>query len=446
MASVAKLEDALQHVHSLTKTALTKELASVVRASQGASRASWKSAQRPNWWEEGRHVSTDNVDHAVPVFGPLKSQSADDMRAALVTFYKSRIYFEQHVRGSPNEATYLEEDCNDGKNPFPPEHYAQNEDEPAEEEAEEQPEEQSEEQPDEAKEDEVMEEVVDVEPDKEDEVTEKVVAKEDDDGENSESENEDEQEDDTEYDVNELDAYAKKLKRGAPDKMLAMLQTKLEEFMDAMDSKPNGWTSMHEEYKMRVAFHLCCAKMLCDLASMKQEDDPEYVSDLRALRKELVPMDPSKSLRSRLQSRYNLDLAASDDDDDEDDEEEKQQEDEEEEEEEEIPPPKQTRRPRKAAVQSGFITPVSDNQRVQRARAASRALKAGTPSRNMKKNEVLYDANGNPVEVLFSAKGSPILITESVAKPKRGRKSRLPPPTPATTAAAGTRRSKRNKR
>lgn len=437
MASLAKLEDALQHVHELSKTALTKEIAVVVRASQGSSRASWKSAQRPNWWDEERHVSTDNIDHDVPAFGSVRTLTTDGIRAALALYYQSRIHFEKHVRGSADEAKFLEEDCNDGKNPFPPEHYEVAKDDEVKDEPE--PEEEAD----------VMEDV-EVKPDSDAEVeeVEEQVAKdetkskvnESDNDDDSCTENVDEDDEDAEYIVSTLDTYANGLRRGAPEKMLDKLREKFEEFMEHMESA-DKWTQTQEQYKLRIAFHLCSAKLLCDLSTFKREEDPELVTELKAFQKDLEPSDPSKSLKSRLQSRHNLDLAASDEDEEiEEDEVEMK----------EVEEPKSKRRPRKAAVESGFTTPVNDAHRVRRARAASRALKAGTPSRRPKANEVVYDANGNPVHVpnqLFSARGSPILIIEPVEeKSKRTRKARLPPPTPASSATTRNRRSKRNKR
>ncbi len=123
-SEVESLGEALGKVCLLSKSQLQKELAGVVRYSQGTSRASWKRDKAPNWWREGELVDAYNVKAEIEPFGPVKNSSTSGMQAALVMFYSSRIYFENNLKERLSASEL--EDIADGKNPYPAKHYASN--------------------------------------------------------------------------------------------------------------------------------------------------------------------------------------------------------------------------------------------------------------------------------------------------------------------------------
>lgn len=459
-ASVEKLRDSLESIPGLGKTTLSKEIASVVRFSQGTTRASWKTEKQPNWWRDGHDVSLDGDTFIVPKFQAVKQLAADGIKAALCMFYRSRIHFEEHVRESASDAILSE--SFDGKNPYPPEHYrstgGEEQDAPHQDDQS----------------DDVMADVQSVEDDdegqQEDEDKVNIPKETLDESERvkpktkqrtvSEADESEDNDDDSldadEFDIDALDALVAKLRLGDPQKFVDTMRVKLKQIIEA-EATSDSWTPENEKYKLMVAFHGCTAKLMFDTSALrtaveeKSEDDAVALQDKceKSLNKftEML-LDPEESSKPDddneilNEARNGKEIDAADEDNDEGENAEVV-------EVHETPDARaSSRRPRRPpAAATNYTTPVSDASRDRRAAAASRALKSGTPSREPKENEELYDANGNRVDVLFSSKGSPIYISQTTTKTRRARKARLPPTaqTTSTSTTGNVRRSKRNK-
>lgn len=93
----------IEHILSLKKADLIKELGAAVRSSQETARASWKKDRMPEWWQEGVHIAVDaKISGVMPEFTSPRGAhwSVDGMRIALAAYHVFRAAEAKKSTGS----------------------------------------------------------------------------------------------------------------------------------------------------------------------------------------------------------------------------------------------------------------------------------------------------------------------------------------------------------